>query len=181
MTPSEAPVEIVPYDPQWTARFEQEAAVLRQRLEPWLVGSIEHIGSTAVPGLAAKPVIDIMGGVQTLEASRPAIAAATGLGYCYWPYQAHREHWFCKPSAAHRTHHLHLVPITSPHWLRPIAFRDYLRSHPETAREYAALKERLAIEHRLDREAYTEAKRPFIDRITQLALRKIDDHGHPLV
>ena len=108
----------------------------------------------------------------------PRGIVATGLGYCYWPHQAHREHWFCKPSAAHRTHHLHLVPIGAPHWLRVIAFRDYLRTHPETAREYAALKERLAIEHRLDREAYTDAKRPFIVRITQLALREIDDHGH---
>ena len=175
MTSSEAPVEIVAYDPAWSAKFEEEAAILRHRLAPWLAGSIEYIGSTAVPGLAAKPLIDIMAGVQTLEASRPAIAAATELGYCYWPYQAHREHWFCKPSAAHRTHHLHLVPIASPHWLRVIAFRDYLRRYPETARDYAALKQRLAVEHRLDREAYTEAKRPFIDRITALALHVIDN------
>ena len=170
MTSSGAPVVIVPYDPDWPARFEAEAAVLRHGLAPWLVGPVEHIGSTAVPGLAAKPVIDIMAGVQTLEASRPAIAAATDLGYCYWPYQADREHWFCKPSTAHRTHHLHLIPIGSPQWLRAIAFRDYLRADPTTAGEYAALKQRLAREHHLDREAYTEAKRPFIDRITELAL-----------
>jgi GrpB-like predicted nucleotidyltransferase (UPF0157 family) len=178
MTSSEAPVEIVPYDPAWPARFEEEAAVLRERLAPWLAGPVEHIGSTAVPGLAAKPVIDIMAGVQTLAASRPAIAVATGLGYCYWPYQADREHWFCKPSAAHRTHHLHLIPIASPHWLRVIAFRDHLRRDPQTARDYAALKRRLAAEHRLDREAYTEAKRPFIDRIATLALQAIDKTDH---
>lgn len=174
MTSSEAPVEIVPYDPAWPIKFEEEAAILRRVLEPWLVGPIEHIGSTAVPGLAAKPVIDIMAGVETLEASQGAIAAASELGYCYWPYQADREHWFCKPSAAYRTHHLHLVPIRSPHWFRPISFREYLRTHPETARDYAALKQRLATEHHLDREAYTDAKRPFIDRITQLALRSTD-------
>jgi len=182
MTSSEAPVEIAPYDPAWPARFEEEAAVLRRRLAPWLVGSIEHIGSTAVPGLAAKPVIDIMAGVESLETSRAAIAVATDLGYCYWPYKAHLEHWFCKPSAAHRTHHLHLIPIASPQWCRPIAFRDYLRRHPETARDYAALKQRLAVEHRLDREAYTDAKRPFIERITHLALHATggpehDDHA----
>lgn len=180
MTSSEAPIEIVPYDPVWPATFEEEAAILRERLAPWLAGPIEHVGSTAVPGLAAKPVIDIMAGVHTLEASRPAIAVATGLNYCYWPYQPDREHWFCKPSAAHRTHHLHLVPVTSAHWLRVLAFRDHLRRDPQTARDYAALKQRLAEEHRLDREAYTEAKRPFIDRITARALQAIDETGHDL-
>ena len=170
MTSAEAPVEIIPYDPAWVARFEEEAAVLSRKLAPWLIGPIEHIGSTAVPGLAAKPVIDIMAGVRTLDASRPAIAVATELGYCYWPYQADVEHWFCKPSPAHRTHHLHLIPFGASQWLRAIAFRDYLRSHEETAREYEALKQRLAMEHRFDREAYTDAKRPFVEQVTELAL-----------
>jgi GrpB-like predicted nucleotidyltransferase (UPF0157 family) len=177
MTAADAPVEIVPYDPSWPAKFEEEAALLR-RLAPWLVGPIQHIGSTAVPGLAAKPVIDIMGGVAALEASRPAIAVAADLGYCYWPYQPDREHWFCKPSAAYRTHHLHLVPLGSVLWIRTIAFRDYLRRHPATAQDYAALKQRLARDHHFDREAYTEAKRPFIDRITDTALRWSSGRSH---
>ena len=101
-TATEAPVEIVPYDPAWPVKFDEEAAILRRVPASWLVGTIEHIGSTAVPGLAAKPVIDIMAGVETLEASRGAIAAASDLSYCYWPYQADREHWFCKPSTAHQ-------------------------------------------------------------------------------
>jgi GrpB-like predicted nucleotidyltransferase (UPF0157 family) len=108
--------------------------------------------------------------VQSLEVSRPAIAAATEVGYCYAPYQAELEHWFCKPSPALRTHHLHLVPVGTPQWFRRIAFRDYLRAHADVAGEYEALKRRLAREHRLDREAYTQAKRPFIDRITDIAL-----------
>ncbi len=170
MTSFDAPIEIVSYDPVWPTRFEEEADLLRRQLAPWLVGPIEHIGSTAVPGLAAKPVIDIMAGVQALETSRPAIAAATALGYCYWPYQADVEHWFCKPSSAFRTHHLHLIPVGTPQWLRPIAFRNYLRANPPVAHEYAALKQRLAQEHRIDRERYTDAKRPFIDRITEIAL-----------
>lgn len=174
MASSEAPVEIVPYDPTWPAKFEEEASSLRRELRPWLVGPIEHIGSTAVLGLAAKPVIDIMAGVQTLEASRPAITVANDLGYCHWPYQADLEHWFCKPSPAHRTHHLHLIPIGSLQWIRAIAFRDYLRGHPEAAHDYAELKRRLAREHHLDREAYTVAKRPFIDRITGMALQSTD-------
>jgi GrpB-like predicted nucleotidyltransferase (UPF0157 family) len=144
--------------------------VVRRGLAPWLVGSIEHIGSTAVPGLAAKPIVDMMAGVRTLEESRPAIAAATGLGYCYAPYQTELEHWFCKPSPAVRTHHLHLIPVGSPQWLRPIAFRDYLRAHADVAGEYEALKRRLARKHPLDREAYTAAKRSFVDRITDIAV-----------
>src|SRR5215468_5006738 len=97
---NEAPVEIVSYDPSWPSRFQEEADLLRRALTRWLAGPIEHIGSTAVPGLAAKPVIDIMGGVSSLEASRPAIAAATELGYCYAPYRPEFEHWFCRPSPA---------------------------------------------------------------------------------
>jgi GrpB-like predicted nucleotidyltransferase (UPF0157 family) len=170
MTLPEAPVEIVPCDPSWPRRFLEEAEALRHTLAPWLAGPIEHIGSTAIAGLAAKPVIDIMAGVETLEASRPAIAAATGAGYCYFPYRAGIEHWFCKPSPAFRTHHLHLVPMDTAAWRRPIAFRNYLRVHDDAARDYEVLKRRLAQQHRFDREAYTLAKQPFIDRITAMAL-----------
>jgi GrpB-like predicted nucleotidyltransferase (UPF0157 family) len=127
----EAPVDIVPYDASWPGRFEEEEKGLRRPLAAWLVGPIEHIGSTAIPGLVAKPVIDMMAGVESLDASRPAIA-----------------------------------------------FRDYLRSHSQIAAEYGDLKQRLAQEYRFDREAYTEAKGPFIARITALALegkRAIDE------
>jgi len=177
MTSLEAPVEIVRYDPSWPERFREEAELLRRALATWLVGPIEHIGSTAIPGLAAKPVIDIMAGVQSLDVSRPAIVAATEAGYCYAPYQAELEHWFCKPSPAFRTHHLHLIPVGTPQWLRPIAFRDYLRVHADVADEYEVLKRRLAQEHRLDREAYTQAKRPFIDGITNIALETVHGPG----
>ena len=170
MTSLDAPIEIVPYDPLWPMRFYDEAEVLRRALAPWLAGAIEHIGSTAIPGLAAKPVIDIMVGVATLDESRPAVAAATALGYCYAPYRADIEHWFCKPSPARRTHHLHLIPVGTSQWLRPIAFREYLRAHSSVAREYERLKRQLADAHRLDREAYTQAKHPFIDAITTVAL-----------
>ena len=92
------------------------------------------------------------------------------MGYCYAPYRADAEHWFCKPSPFLRTHHLHLVPLGSPQWMGPIAFRDYLRSHSQVAAEYEILKRRLAEANHFDREAYTEAKRPFITRVTGLAL-----------
>ena len=170
MTNGEAPVEIVAYDPAWPVLFAQESRELRRVLGPWLTGPIEHIGSTAVPGISAKPVIDIMAGVRDLETSRPALEAATALGYCYSPYQPHLRHWFCKPSLKIRTHHLHLVPFSSPQWIRPIAFREYLRTHPDVAAEYDALKRALALQFRLDREAYTKAKSPFIDEVTEKAL-----------
>ena len=160
----------MPYDPSWPGLFDGERRLLLVVLEPWLAGPIEHVGSTAVPGLAAKPVIDVYAGVETLHASRPAIAAVAALGYCYSPYDAESKHWFCKPSLAFRTHHLHLVPLGSRSWVEVIAFRDYLRSHAQVAAEYSELKRRLAVEHRFDRESYTDAKGPFISRITALAL-----------
>lgn len=166
----DAPIDIVSYDPGWPALFREESERLQRVLGPWLVRSIEHIGSTAVPGLAAKPVVDIMAGVGSLEISRPAIAAATILGYCYFPYQVDREHWFCKPSPAMRTHHLHLVPVGTALWIRAIAFREYLRAHSDVAAEYEALKRGLALRFRLDREAYTDAKRPFIDAVSDEAV-----------
>lgn len=110
----EAPIELAAYDPSWPERFEAERVSLEATLRRWLVGAIEHIGSTAVPMLVAKPVIDIMAPVETLDASRPAIETLTRAGYVYSPYRVEVMHWFCKPSFAHRTHHLHLVPLGSP-------------------------------------------------------------------
>jgi GrpB-like predicted nucleotidyltransferase (UPF0157 family) len=166
----EARVEIVSYDPAWPTLFEQERALLDAALGKWLTGPIEHFGSTAVPGLAAKPVIDIMAGVEGLDASRDAIDAAGGLGYVYYPYRPDVMHWFCKPSAAFRTHHLHLVPFNSRLWNERLAFRDYLRRQPTMAAEYSEMKIGLAKQFEFDREAYTDAKGPFIQRVVALAL-----------
>jgi GrpB-like predicted nucleotidyltransferase (UPF0157 family) len=123
-----------------------------------------------VPGLAAKPVIDIMAGVKSLDESRPAIPALAAIGYCYFPYRPQQMHWFCKPSPAFRTHHLHLVPFGSKHWNERLVFRDYVRRNSATAKEYAELKQRLAKHYKFDREGYTEGKGPFIQRILQLAI-----------
>ena len=164
-TEAQAPIELIGYDDGWPAKFEAERTLLETALAPWLAGRIEHIGSTAVPGLVAKPVIDIMAPVQSLDASRAAIEAAAAAGYVYFPYKPDLMHWFCKPSPARRTHHLHLVPTGSPLWHQRLAFRDALRADQALAAEYAAIKARLAEEFRLDREAYTEGKTPFIDRV----------------
>ncbi len=165
MNATEAPIEIVPYDPQWPAAFEREHQALAAALAPWLLGPPEHIGSTAVPGLAAKPVIDIMAPVRSLAALRPAIEAARALGYVHFPYQPELMHWFCKPSPELRTHHLHLVPAGSALWRDRLAFRDALRVDPALRQAYEELKTGLAATYRHYREAYTDAKSPFIERV----------------
>lgn len=162
-----APIVVVRYDPSWRAKFESERGILAQILGPWVTGPIEHVGSTAVPGLAAKPVIDIMVAVESLEASRPAIAAAAEAGYLYWPYRADVMHWFCKPSDTHRTHHLHIIPYGSRLWHSRLGFRDALRADSSLAAEYARLKLRLAEQYRYDREAYTDSKTAFVQRILE--------------
>lgn len=164
---SEAEIHIVPYDPSWPERFDEERALLVGAIDDYLTGTVEHVGSTAVPGLPAKPVIDIMAGVANLRASRPAIAILERLDYCYFPYRGDVMHWFCKPSPQFRTHHLHLVPFRSSLWVERIAFRDYLREHSEAAADYADLKQRLAERYRFDREGYTDAKTAFVRRIVE--------------
>lgn len=159
----EAPIQIEPYNPAWPAAFLAESELLGPILERWLVGRIEHIGSTAVPGLSAKPVIDIMAPVSDLESSRPALSVLQAVGYCYFPYKTEVMHWLCKPSPDLRTHHLHLVPLNSRLWIERLAFRDLLVGDPSLARDYAALKHRLAAAHRHDRERYTDEKGPFIE------------------
>jgi GrpB-like predicted nucleotidyltransferase (UPF0157 family) len=167
---TEAPIEIVEYQLHWPAEFAREQHVIARALAPCLVGPPEHIGSTAVPGLAAKPVIDIMAPVASLKESVGCIEAATRIGYVYFPYKPDLMHWFCKPSPEHRTHHLHLVQMNSRLWLERLAFRNALRSSEALRTEYQELKYQLAAQHRGDREAYTEAKSPFVQRVVHAAL-----------
>jgi GrpB-like predicted nucleotidyltransferase (UPF0157 family) len=169
---NDAPVHIVPYDTTWPDLFERERRILAEALSAWLVGPIQHVGSTAVPGLAAKPVIDIMAPVLELDSSRPALTTLADFEYLYSPYRDDVMHWFCKPSFAFRTHHLHLVPFNSQLWFDRLTFRDFLRGNPRVAAEYADLKHKLAGQHRFDREAYTDAKRPFVRHVLDLAARK---------
>lgn len=158
----EEPIRVVPYDPDWPVRFERERELLEATIGGSVVGGIHHVGSTAVPGLDAKPVIDILVGVESLEASRSCFEPLAGLEYLYAPYLASEMHWFCKPDPERRTHHLHLVPPGSRRYRDELAFRDMLRTSPDLAAGYAALKHELAARHREDRDAYTEAKGEFI-------------------
>ena len=165
---TQAPIRVVPFDPSWPEKFDQERALLERLIDKWVAGGIEHVGSTAVPGLSAKPVIDVMVGVASLDASEPAKAVLVEHGYSYSAYKTDVMHWLCKPSFAFRTHHLHLIPYDSPLWHERLAFRDLLRADPTVAKEYEALKLDLARRHEFDREAYTDAKYPFIQRVLKL-------------
>jgi GrpB-like predicted nucleotidyltransferase (UPF0157 family)/GNAT superfamily N-acetyltransferase len=158
----EEPIRIAPYDRSWPMQFERERLALEAAIGRWATGGIHHVGSTAVPGLDAKPIIDILVGVGSLERSRACFEPLEGLGYLYAPYRADEMHWFCKPHPAHRTHHLHLVPADSRRFADELAFGDLLRSNASVANAYAALKHELADRFRDDREAYTEAKGDFI-------------------
>lgn len=143
--------------------------MLEHALAPVIDGGIHHVGSTAVPGIAAKPIIDVMVGVRSLEAAREYFDALAQLEYHYWPYQSWM-HWFCKPSPAARTYHLHLVEPGHPEFAGRLAFRDYLRADRLTAAAYEDLKSRLAKQHRDDRDAYTRAKGEFVRAVVARAL-----------
>ena len=164
------PVQIVPYDPRWPSLFAEEAAAVQHVIGSWVTGGIHHVGSTAVPGLAAKPIIDIAVGVTDLASSRPCINLLAKLNYRYFPYRTQVMHWLCKPDPSRRTHHLHLIPCGSRRFCEEIAFCDYLRTHPDIARQYQRLKEQLAAQHTDDREAYTQAKGAFVTEVTTAAI-----------
>jgi GrpB-like predicted nucleotidyltransferase (UPF0157 family) len=165
--PNDEPIRIVAYDPGWPARFAEEQMALQVAIGPWVRGGIHHVGSTAVPGLDAKPIIDILVGVGDLDESRACFAPLAGLDYLYAPYLSEVMHWFCKPDPARRSHHLHLVPTGSKRYRDELAFRDRLRADPEAAEEYAALKHSLAGKFRNDREAYTETKAELIRSLSK--------------
>ena len=158
---------IVPYDPAWPKRFASERALLERILEPWLEGGIHHIGSTAVPGLAAKPIVDMMAGVRDVTAARAAYAPLRDASYHSTPHRPGIAHHFSKPSPEHGrvTHGLHLTEPGSDLWRERLAFRDALRADASLAREYEALKLRLAAEHGAGVGGYTAEKRPFVARV----------------
>ena len=158
-------VVVVPYDHDWPHRFEAERALLERVLAPWLQGGVHHIGSTAIPGIAAKPIIDIMAGVRDLEEARAAFDSLHEQSYVDAPHRPDIAHHFAKPSLRRPTHGLHLTPPGSDLWGERLTFRDALRRSPALAAEYETLKLRFAQEHRRDGQAYTRHKRAFVARV----------------
>jgi len=159
-------VPYVPYDPEWPGRFEAERAVLELVLAPWLKGGIHHIGSTAIPGIAAKPIIDMVAGVRDLDETRAAFGPLRELSYEYAFHRPRTHRFYKPPSPSLATHHLHLTEPGSDLWRERLAFRDALRTDPALAAEYQALKLRLVEEERRGGAEYTAAaKRPFVARV----------------
>ncbi len=165
-------ISITAYDPGWPSLFESEAAFLRRKLPKSVVVKIEHFGSTAVPGLAAKPVVDVLVEVSSLaETQEQVVPILEAEGYDYfWRTDVSPAYpWFIKrDSRGKRTHHLHMVEADSKLWER-LYFRDYLRDFPEEANRYAELKLFLAEQHPNDRVAYTLGKTDYVMEITERA------------
>ena len=179
-------ITIEDYDPRWPLLFAEEAARVRTAIGGAQIVAVEHFGSTAVPHLAAKPVIDILVGVRSLSDARDqAVASLEALGYAFWYDNPDPGHLFFVrglPPNGPRTHHVHIVEaatpdpkcLGAPFWER-LLFRDYLRTHPNEARCYADLKRTLALRFAGDREGYTEAKSSYV----QSVMRKARDASDP--
>jgi GrpB-like predicted nucleotidyltransferase (UPF0157 family) len=172
--------DLLPYDPNWPVMFEDEARRLHRALGDLAV-HIDHHGSTAVPGLSAKPVIDIQVSVGSLQ---PLDAYGRPLEMLGYTHVAHQDDAFCpffhRPAGWPHTHHVHVVQAGGDEERRTLAFRDYLRNHDDVAREYERLKYRLMTELQPNdagsREAYAAAKTDFVERVVALALSNEMDH-----
>jgi GrpB-like predicted nucleotidyltransferase (UPF0157 family) len=164
-------VVIVPYDPLWPAMYESEAAEIRRALGGKTSVTLEHFGSTAIPGMSAKPVIDIMLGTKDKSRWPELVQPLQNIGYDFWEDNPNKERMFFVkglPPAPMRTHHVHVFEIGSIYWDR-LLFRDYLRSHTDEARQYEQLKDGLAAKFEDDRDAYTRGKEDFVRRIMERA------------
>jgi len=157
-------VRVAAYSQEWPERFEFERAHLTVALRPWLSAEVQHVGSTAVAGLAAKPIIDMVAGVRDLEEARHAIDVLAQHDYSHADHRPHEALWFFKPAHsqyAERTYHLHLTEVGSDLWRERLGFRDALRADPSLASRYQTLKRRLADCHETVAE-YTQGKRAFV-------------------
>ena len=164
--PAPLPVIVEPYDPEWPNLFLAEKARLDVVLHSY-IDVIEHVGSTSVPGLAAKPVIDILVGIRSLGDTPHFVPLLQAIGYIYVPeYEVDlpERRYFKKVTATAHTHHLHVAETYSKFFHDHIHFRDVLRAHPDVAAAYAELKLNLAAQYRNDRSAYTHAKSGFIQK-----------------
>jgi GrpB-like predicted nucleotidyltransferase (UPF0157 family) len=162
-TPQE-PIVVVDYDQAWPAQYTAEARRIQEALGEGIIG-LEHVGSTSVPGLAARPIIDIMPLVESFEAAEALVAPFEMLGYHYFgEYGIPRRHYFHRPG-----YHVHLLEPDNTRATGHVAFRDYLRAHPDAARRYAQLRRELAERYRDDPNGYTGAKAEFVQAIIATA------------
>ena len=160
------PVVIVDYNPQWPAFYGSETKLIRRVLGGRILAT-EHIGSTAVPDLGGKNIVDMMAGVSSLEEAKRCLAPLESIGYTEVIPQVDNADWYycLEKSQQALGYHLHLVRFGSGYWKKHVIFRDFLRKNPEVAQEYYALKKELAAKYGTDRLGYTEAKTAFIESV----------------
>ena len=165
-------IEIVPYKPDWPGKFNEINGLFYSTFGDKIAG-LEHIGSTSVPGLGAKPIIDVLLGVKRLKDAEDIIPAMEHLGYEYvFKYEdiMPERRYFVKYLHDRRSiHHIHSVEINNDFWVRHLLFRDYLREHPAVRDEYFELKKKLAAIDWEDKMGYTDAKTDFIREIEKKA------------
>ncbi|WP_065750681.1 GrpB family protein [Bradyrhizobium paxllaeri] len=166
------PIVVSDYDPNWPTQFEQERTRIKAALGSFAL-VIEHIGSTAIPNLPSKPIIDLLVGVPSLEEARKqCVGPIEALGYKYLPEYASwlpGELFFRKGPPGPWTHHIHLMESSNPRWEAFLVFRDYLRAHPETAMAYANIKRALAASSNDNIAAYRNGKTIFVEETTAKA------------
>lgn len=167
-------VDLVPYNPEWPLLAKKEIDKIKSVFPTDTILDIQHIGSTAIPGLSAKPILDIQIAISLFEGAKfIAVPLLQKLGYEYWACNPDPKRMFfvkgMPPYGEKRTHHVHIFEQHSEHWCNKLLFRDYLRSHPDVAKEYERLKIKLAQDHLYDREKYTDEKLDFVNKVLQLA------------
>lgn len=170
-------VQIVPFDAAWAGLYEAEHARLKAQFGLSFV-ALEHIGSTAVAGLAAKPIIDMMAASRSLESARAMVPSLEGLGYQLIETGMRDRLFFRRTAPSGQMYHLHIVEHAAWPNRNERLLRDFLRGHPDVAAEYGALKVRLAAEFAHDSLAYTKAKTPLVQEIIDRARA---EHGLPAV
>ena len=155
-------VTIVPYDKEWTVLFKKEKSILVKALGPAAI-DIQHVGSTSVPDMPAKPIVDIAVGIKTIKEFGQCFEPLKNAGYIYGPDASNwREFFFTKGRGEIITCHLHLMKYNGEIWKNYLAFRGYLRKNKDVARQYIILKETLARKYSGNRAKYTAAKSKFI-------------------
>jgi len=171
------PITVVPYDAAWPARFRIESQLIHIALTD-LHPQIEHIGSTSVQGLSAKPIIDMLVGVRSLDEFERHCDRLSLYGYEYIPEYERAlpdRRFFKRVVRGIRTHHVHVVEVNGLYWKRYLKFRDSLRGDAWLAKRYAELKRRLAARFRFDRDAYTNGKTGFIEAVLAVPLKEFRD------
>ncbi len=163
-------VRLAPYCDAWPALFVEEAARVTAALGD-RIGRLEHMGSTAIPGAQAKPIIDMMAAVDDLDEAMALIPEVEALGYELRPDVdiPERHRFILRPDGNIATHHFSLAEPTCEFWHRQLLFRDYLRAHTDVRDAYVALKQTLAVEFRNDRPAYVDAKTEFVQSVLRRA------------